>query len=448
VLPVPRGAHALLPRRPAAGTWHCFGACGTGGDSIGFLQRIDNLPFLEALEVLAARTGVELPKRTRAGGAGSRDDRGEQAVRDTLERALVFYRRELATPEGARAAAYLRERGIADATAEAFGVGYAPANGQALVASLRDAGLDLADAIAAGLVRRTDEGRAYDFFRGRLVIPIRDERGRAVGFGARRLRDDDDASGPKYVNTSETALFHKGRLVYALDRALPRIRREGRIVLVEGYTDVMAAHQHGFDNVVAVLGTSTTEDHAALIRRSGARRATLVFDGDEAGGKAAGRALHGLLPLEIEIDVVALRGGVDPCDLLVRDGAAAFRAHLDLARGWFEHVLDGLAGRAGRRASRSRARSTASSSSWRACARPSTANRSSRSSQRASTCPSIACASSAACGPARAGTTRSLRSGFPHPPCLRRGRRRRVPQRRPPRATRANAAPGARSSAR
>jgi DNA primase len=332
---------------PRRGTWHCFGACGTGGDSIGFLQRIDNLPFLEALEVLAARTGVELPKRTRGGSAGSRDDRGEQAVRDTLERALVFYRRELATPEGARAAAYLRERGIADATGEAFGVGYAPANGQALVASLRDAGLDLADAIAAGLVRRTDEGRAYDFFRGRLVIPIRDERGRAVGFGARRLRDDDDASGPKYVNTSETALFHKGRLVYALDRALPRIRREGRIVLVEGYTDVMAAHQHGFDNVVAVLGTSTTEDHAALIRRSGARRATLVFDGDEAGGKAAGRALHGLLPLEIEIDVVALRGGVDPCDLLVRDGAAAFRAHLDLARGWFEHVLDGLAGPGG-----------------------------------------------------------------------------------------------------
>jgi DNA primase len=335
---------------PRRGTWHCFGACGTGGDQIGFLQRIDNLPFLEALEILAARTGVELPRRARRGGnpgdPPGREEREEEAVRSVLERALVFFRRELATPEGARAANYLRERGLSTTTAERFDIGYAPAHGQALVTTLRDAGIDLAPALAAGLVRRTDEGRAYDFFRGRLVIPIRDERGRPVGFGARRLRDE-DAAGPKYVNTEETAIFHKGRLVYALDRALPRIRSEGRIVLVEGYTDVMAAHQHGFENVVAVLGTATTEDHAALIRRTGARRATLVFDGDEAGSKAVGRALHGLLPLEIEIDVVALSGGVDPCDLLIRDGAEGFRAHLDLARGWFEHVCQGLASRSG-----------------------------------------------------------------------------------------------------
>lgn len=335
---------------PRRGTWHCFGACGTGGDQIGFLQRIDNLPFLEALEILAARTGVELPRRTGpgrgAGGTSGQESRDENLVRAVLERAVDFFRRELATPEGARAAAYLRKRGLSAATAESFDVGYAPASGQALVSTLRDAGIDLAHALAAGLVRRTDEGRAYDFFRGRLVIPIRDERGRTVGFGARRLREDDSA-GPKYVNTQETAIFRKGRLVYALDRALPRIRREGRIVLVEGYTDVLAAHQHGFENVVAVLGTATTEDHAALIRRSGARRATLVFDGDEAGSKAAGRALHGLLPLEIEIDVVALSGGVDPCDLLIRDGADGFRAHLDLARGWFEHTCQGLASLAG-----------------------------------------------------------------------------------------------------
>ncbi|MFN0007369.1 MAG: DNA primase [Planctomycetota bacterium] len=330
---------------PRRGTWHCFGACGTGGDQISFLQRIDNLPFMEAFEILAARTGVEMPRRPRrgelGGGSPGQEAGEEDAVRAVLERAKLFFRRELDTPEGARAAAYLRGRGLSSATAESFEIGYAPANGQALVSTLRDAGIDLAHAMAAGLVRRTDEGRAYDFFRGRLVIPIRDERGRTVGFGARRLRDD-EASGPKYVNTEETALFRKGRLVYALDRALPRIRKEGRIVLVEGYTDVMAAHQHGFENVVAVLGTSTTEDHAALIRRSGARRATLVFDGDEAGSKAAGRALHGLLPLEIEIDVVALNGGVDPCDLLIQDGAEGFRAHLDLARGWFEHTCQGL----------------------------------------------------------------------------------------------------------
>jgi DNA primase len=334
---------------PRRGTWHCFGACGTGGDQIGFLQRIDNLPFLEALEILAARTGVELPPRSsRPGGpAGDlREKEAEEALRAVLERAVRFYRSQVSTPEGARAAAYLRERGLSEETAAAFDIGYAPASGQALVAAVRTAGVDLALARSAGLVRTSDQGRPYDFFRGRVVIPIRDERGRTVGFGARRLQDE-DASAPKYINTAETALFRKGRLVYALDRALAQVRREGRIVLVEGYTDVMAAHQHGFGNVVAVLGTATTEDHAALIRRSGARRATLVFDGDEAGSKAAGKALHGLLPLDIEIDVVALRGGVDPCDLLVREGAAAFRAQLDLARGWFDHATEGLSGLSG-----------------------------------------------------------------------------------------------------
>jgi DNA primase len=326
---------------PRRGTWHCFGACGTGGDQIGFLQRIDNLPFLEALEVLAARTGIEIPRSSRGGGDAGELRRTEDLQREVLGRAESFFRGQLATAEGGRAAAYLRERGLTSETAEAFGVGYAPSSGNALAASLRAAGVDLALAAAVGLVRKTDEGRTYDFFRGRMTIPIRDEHGRIAGFGARRLSDD-DASGPKYINTSETALFRKSRLIYALDRALPHVRREGRIVLVEGYTDVMAAHQQGFQNVVAVLGTATTEDHAALIRRTGARRATLVFDGDEAGRKAAGKALHGLLPLDLDLEVVALRGGVDPCDLLVRDGAAAFGSELELARSWFEHATEGL----------------------------------------------------------------------------------------------------------
>jgi DNA primase len=339
---------------PRRGTWHCFGACGTGGDQIGFLQRIDNLPFLEALEVLAARTGIEIPRRSGRDAdplAASREKQAEETSRAVLERAAAFFRSQIATSEGARAAAYLAERGLVAATCEGFGIGYAPASGTALVSAMRAAGVDLGVAAAVGLVRTTDEGRTYDFFRGRLVIPIRDERGRIAGFGARRLSDD-DASGPKYINTAETSLFKKSRLIYALDRALPQIRREGRIVLVEGYTDVMAAHQQGIQNVVAVLGTATTEDHAALIRRTGARRATLVFDGDEAGSKAAGKALYGLLPLELDIDVVALRGGIDPCDLLVQRGAEAFRAELELARGWFEHATAGLAAFSGAALSR------------------------------------------------------------------------------------------------
>ncbi len=325
---------------PRRGTWHCFGACAVGGDVISFVERSDNVTFLEAVEILAARTGVELPKR--AGGARERDDTLDPA-RSALDVAARFYRAELSSSEGRSAARYLAERGLEPATAEAFGIGYAPASGQAFVAAARAAGVTLEAAERAGLVRRSDEGRPYDFFRGRLVIPIRELSGAVVGFGARRL-DDRDESGPKYVNTSETDLFHKGRLVYALDRALPEVRKRGHVVLVEGYTDVMAAHQCGVGHVVAVLGTATTEDHAALLRRTGARRISLVFDGDEAGRKAAWRALNGLLHLELDIDVVSLRGGIDPCDLCVKDGARGFLAELEMARPWFEFVCEGLAG--------------------------------------------------------------------------------------------------------
>ncbi|MCY2960950.1 MAG: DNA primase [Planctomycetota bacterium] len=323
---------------PRRGTWRCYGACGTGGDVIGFVEKSDNVPFLEAVEILAARCGVDLPRKN---GASRERDEQLDPLRAALEFACRFYRGELATAEGRASSRYLADRGLSTATADAFAIGHAPASGQALVSALRAANMPLEAAERAGLVRRSDQGRPYDFFRGRLVIPIRDLHGAVVGFGARRL-DDRDESGPKYINTAETELFHKGRLVYALDRALPEVRKRGHVVLVEGYTDVMAAHQCGVGNVVAVLGTATTEDHAALLRRTGARRISLVFDGDDAGRKAAWRALNGLLHLEVEIDVVALTGGVDPCDLCVKDGARAFTAELEMARSWFDFVCDGV----------------------------------------------------------------------------------------------------------
>ncbi|MDZ4772871.1 MAG: DNA primase [Planctomycetota bacterium] len=328
---------------PRRGTWHCFGACGTGGDQISFIQRFDNLEFKDALEILAARTGVTLPKRSANFERGV--EAGEQ-LHSVLEVALNFYRSKMRTSEGQSAVRYLRERGLSDVTAEAFGIGYAPSSGQALIEFARTEGIDLSLLERASLARRNDEGRAYDFFRGRLMIPIKDVKGRVVGFGARRLSDDDEA-GPKYVNSAETDVFKKGTLVYALDRAISAVRKSAHIVLVEGYTDVMAAHQCGVATVVAVLGTATTDDHAALIRRTGARRVSLVFDGDEAGRKAAYKALHGLLPLEVEIDVVSLTGGVDPCDLCVKDGAQAFLAELEHARGWFEFLVAGLGGKSG-----------------------------------------------------------------------------------------------------
>ncbi|MBK7643777.1 MAG: DNA primase [Planctomycetes bacterium] len=331
---------------PRRGTWHCFGACGTGGDQLSFLERLDNLTFYEALEILAARTAVELPRRRSE--PRSSENEGLEAL---VEEAVRFYRAQSASSEGQTATRYMEERGLTRETSDAFGVGYSPASGQALVNHLRSKDVDLARAEAAGLVRRNDQGRPYDFFRGRLMIPIRDLAGRAVGFGARRLGDG-ETQGPKYINTAETPLFHKGRLVYALDRALPAVRKCGQIVLVEGYTDVMAAHQVGLEQVVAVLGTATTDDHAGLIRRTGARRVTLVFDGDAAGQKAAYKALHGLLPLELPIDVVTLEGGQDPCDVLVREGARPLTAAMELARGWFEFLVEGLKGKSGAELSR------------------------------------------------------------------------------------------------
>lgn len=324
---------------PRRGSWHCFGACSEGGDQISFVERITGVSFLEALEILAARTGVELPRRQR------RDRRSEDdPAREVLAAAALYYRRVLASEEGRRAREYLAGRGLSEETSAAFGLGWAPAAGQALVEHARRERLAWEHLAASGLVRKNDRGRPYDFFRGRLMIPIRDVEGRTVGFGGRRLGDGD---GPKYVNSPETELFKKGSLVYGLDLALAEARRERHLVLVEGYTDVMAAHQVGLSRVAAVLGTSTTEDHAARIRRCGARRISLVFDGDAAGHRAARRALAGLIPLETGIEVVTLPEGRDPCDLLLGEGREAFLERVARGVEWFEFLLSGLDGLSG-----------------------------------------------------------------------------------------------------
>jgi len=320
---------------PRRGSWYCFGACAEGGDQISFVERITGVQFLEALEILAARTGVELPRRK---GRGER--REDDPTWGVLAAAVGYYREVLSSDEGRLAREYLRRRGLSEETAMAFGLGWAPAAGQALVEYARRERLAWEVLAGCGLVRKNDRGRPYDFFRGRLMIPIRDVEGRTVGFGGRRLGDDE--GGPKYVNTAETALFKKGRLVYGLDLALAEARRERHLILVEGYTDVMAAHQVGVQRVAAVLGTSTTEDHAARIRRCGAKRISLVFDGDEAGHRAARRALAGLIPLEIGIEVVTLPTGQDPCDLLLGEGPEAFLERVDAGEEWFEFLLAGL----------------------------------------------------------------------------------------------------------
>jgi DNA primase len=322
---------------PRKGTWHCYGSCSNGGDQLDFLMEFLGVQFMEALELLAAQTAVELPKAARTRGPREPLD----PLLEAVERTCNWYERKLHSPAGKAGLDYLRARGLEEGTLKAFSVGFAPPDGQALVGVVSEEQLDIDAYLKAGLVRRNDSGRSYDFFRGRLTFPIRDLAGRPLGFGARRLLDD-EGSGPKYVNTPETELFHKGRLIYGLDRAREAVRKGGHLVLVEGYTDVMAAHQVGRKNVAAVLGTSTTADHAGLVRRVGAKRVTLVFDGDAAGRQAAERALKGLLALDIELEVAALEQGTDPCDLLIREGAEAFDALLAGAQGWFDFVTAGI----------------------------------------------------------------------------------------------------------
>jgi DNA primase len=333
---------------PERGTWKCFGACGEGGDVLSFVQRFEGLSFYEALKLLAQACGETVPEHFGRRDDGGAEERRLALLRDALDRAQRLYARLLHQPEGARALSYARSRGLSDETLRAFGVGCAPAHGSPLLDAARQAGFAEEALIQAGLVRRAADGHAYDFFRGRLLIPIRDQFGRTAGFGGRVLPGDEDA-GAKYVNTAETALFKKSRLIYGLDRALPLVRKSKHLILMEGYTDVMAAHQVGILNAAAVLGTATTEDHAALVRRSGARRVTLVFDGDEAGLHANLRAVEHLLPLGLELDVVLLPAGKDPCDLCIERGGEGFNALLAGARDWFAQSLESLQGLAGPR---------------------------------------------------------------------------------------------------
>jgi DNA primase catalytic core len=259
-----------------------------------------------------------------------------------LKRVGAWYIEQLASPDAAAARQYLEERGFDKDTILSFGLGWAPSSGRGLVDWARAEKLEFKDLDKLGLARRNERG-PYDFFRGRLMFPIRDMRGRTVGFGARRLSDGENA-GPKYVNSTESPWFQKGTLVYGLDLATPEARKRRHLVLVEGYTDVMAAHQKGLKNTAAVLGTATTERHAKVLRRVGVDRISLVFDGDPAGQKAAYKALDGLLPQDFNLDVVQPPGGQDPCDVLMSEGLAPFEEALKNAQAWLDYSCNGLQG--------------------------------------------------------------------------------------------------------
>lgn len=303
---------------PDLGTWYCFGQCGEGGDVFKFVQKIENLTFLEALERLALQAGITLQsKRERfepgRAAAPERSERDEIYRINTL--ALRFYRDLLSRSSLARD--YLGARGLAHAVQEEFALGFAPDVWDGLVNFLSAKSIALPDAEKAGLVSKSERGTYFDKLRGRLIFPIFDVQERPVAFGGRLLEEARPGS-PKYWNSPETPVFSKSRTLYGLHRARKAIAASGQAIVVEGYTDVLAAHQAGFENVVATLGTSLTEEHVKILARL-APVVLLAFDADSAGLKAAFRAGEIFQAQEVEARVLDLPEGEDP-DSLLRSG--------------------------------------------------------------------------------------------------------------------------------
>ena len=323
--------------RPQLGYYHCFG-CGESGDVYTFLQRMDHVTFAEAVERLAGRIGYELHYED--GGPAS--DHGNRArLLAANQAAWEFFVERLSSPEAEPGRRFLGERGFDAEAARHFGVGFAPKSWDALTNHLKGRGFSTEELAAAGLVSQGDRG-VYDRFRGRLIWPIRDVTGQTVGFGARRLLDDDQ--GPKYLNTPETAIYHKAQVLYGLDLAKRDIAKTRRVVLVEGYTDVMACHLAGVTTAIATSGTSFGVDHIKVLRRvlgddSGVGEVVFTFDGDAAGQQAAMRAFAEEQRFAAQTYVAVAPDGLDPCDLRLARGDAAVRALVETKTPMFEFVL-------------------------------------------------------------------------------------------------------------
>jgi DNA primase len=323
---------------PDRESWHCFG-CGEGGDIFTFVMKRDGLEFREALSRLAEKAGVELSERT------AREDRRKRRLREALEAAVAWYREVLLqTPQGERARAYLAERGFTDATLDRFGIGYAPNNWQMLTGRLAARGFSQEELIGSGLASPSNRGGVIDRFRGRVIIPIRDSSGRAIGLGGRIMPGLD---GPKYLNSPAGPLFDKSQALFAIDLAKTAIRREKLTVIVEGYTDVMAAHQAGFENVVASLGTALTRGQIELALKYGEAIA-LAYDVDLAGDTAAREGLLAQLGADHSVSkvrMVRIPDGKDP-DELIRGNPEAWQRAVTDAKEVVAFAIDRLASEA------------------------------------------------------------------------------------------------------
>ena len=343
---------------PERGTWRCFGQCGEGGDAFSFVMKKEGWDFAEALRYLAGKAGVELQPFTPQQAVEKEE---HDNLRSLLEESLTFYRHQLLnTPPGQQALEYLKtKRYLSDETIEAWGLGYAPDSWDAVLNHLTNAGHTSAELNDAGLVSERESGGYYDRFRNRIMIPIRDERGRMAGFGARSLNPEDM---PKFLNSPETVLFSKSRLLYGLDRARKPIRAADQAVIVEGYFDVIGLHQAGFENVISPMGTALTEDQMRLLKRF-SRRIVLALDPDAAGQHAVLRGLEavrqsldrtteiafdarGLLRhearLQADLRVASMPDGLDPDEVVQRD-AAQWSGLISSAQPVVVHVMQALA---------------------------------------------------------------------------------------------------------
>jgi DNA primase len=314
--------------RPGKG-FHCFG-CGEGGDVISFLMKHDGLAFNQAVEYLADKSGVQLRYTEGDSQGGPRRDKNPRSrLVEANKLAQEYYAGHLAGPAGMPGRQFLAERGFDKEAAETFGLGFAPRDGDALYKHLRQKQFTDAELVAAGLVAEGQRGH-YDRFRGRLLWPIRETSGETIGFGARRLFDDDRIEA-KYLNTPETSLYKKSHVLYGIDLARREIARASQAVVVEGYTDVMACHLAGVPTAVATCGTAFGEDHGRVLRRllhdheEFRGEVIFTFDGDEAGQKAAMRAFGGDQQFVGQTYVAVEPDGLDPCDLRLQKGDAAVR---------------------------------------------------------------------------------------------------------------------------
>ncbi len=342
---------------PDSGTWRCFGQCNEGGDIFKYIMKREGMDFSQALKLLAERAGVQLtPPSPEQDQSRLVNDRLE----NILEQAVGFYRNQLIqTSAGKVALDYLYKRGLKDPIIEGFGYGYAPDSWDVLISYFTTRGVDTGTLLDCGLVSERENGGFYDRFRNRIMIPIRTVEGRMAGFGARILDPNDM---PKFLNSPQTALFDKGRLLFGLDKARKSIRLQDQAVLVEGYLDVTALHQAGFTNVVSPMGTALSEDHLRQLKKY-TRRIILALDADAAGEKATLRGLevardamdhntdfvfniHGLLRhenrLQADIRVTTLPEGMDPDEVVNRD-PEEWKSIIAKASPLVIHVMESLA---------------------------------------------------------------------------------------------------------